>query len=182
MASLYSIHFVAFTLGFVLILLDAGVASPVPSSRDKNPSSVCDNINNCRQLSDILWGCFATIFACVYVAVHRNIPRVSNPDDPNRWQDKWIAWTVSQIESLTITMVAIFLPEWILAWAAGQWLTAHKIARELESLAAKARLEKDEAETLSMEHQENAWSSGGYNHRRAQAPLYFVELYMNTNQ
>ncbi|KAJ7219854.1 hypothetical protein C8J57DRAFT_1095103 [Mycena rebaudengoi] len=34
----------------------------------------CDNINNCRKLFDIVWGCLVTIFACTWVSVHPNVP------------------------------------------------------------------------------------------------------------
>lgn len=34
----------------------------------------CADINNCRKLFDIIWGCLATIFACSWVSVHPNVP------------------------------------------------------------------------------------------------------------
>ncbi|KAF7369946.1 hypothetical protein MSAN_00624200 [Mycena sanguinolenta] len=34
----------------------------------------CDNINSCRTLFSVVWGCLATIFACTWVSVHPNVP------------------------------------------------------------------------------------------------------------
>ncbi|KAF7345732.1 hypothetical protein MVEN_01593400 [Mycena venus] len=38
------------------------------------PTESCDDINNCRKLFDIIWGCLVTIFAATWVSVHPNVP------------------------------------------------------------------------------------------------------------
>jgi hypothetical protein len=38
------------------------------------PTDSCDDINNCRRLFDIVWGCATTIFAATWVSVHPNLP------------------------------------------------------------------------------------------------------------
>ncbi|KAF7333066.1 hypothetical protein MVEN_02371200 [Mycena venus] len=64
----------------VHILSQNGSAAPVPPSLvDRAPAETCDDINNCRKLFDIVWGCLATIFACTWVSVHPNVP----PPDPS---------------------------------------------------------------------------------------------------
>ncbi|KAJ7865776.1 hypothetical protein B0H13DRAFT_1535004, partial [Mycena leptocephala] len=34
----------------------------------------CDDINACRRLFDIVWGCLSTILVCTWVSVHPNVP------------------------------------------------------------------------------------------------------------
>ncbi|KAF5332346.1 hypothetical protein D9758_016936 [Tetrapyrgos nigripes] len=42
--------------------------------------SSCNDINDCRKIFDITWGCAVTIFACTWVSVHPNVP----PPDSGR--------------------------------------------------------------------------------------------------
>ena len=120
------------------------------NSSSGNPlDNACDDINNCRQISDIVYGCLGTIFACVWVAVHRNVPRVSEPEIPRKvaifacvrvsepdisWKSVR-EWFEAQGESIGVTLVALAAPEFLVLWAARQWMTAKLIAAELQQLS-----------------------------------------------
>ncbi|KZP11755.1 hypothetical protein FIBSPDRAFT_716243, partial [Athelia psychrophila] len=77
-------------------------------------SDTCENIHSCRTMVGIITSCLVTIFACVWVAVHPNIP---GP------QQSWIS---RQIESVKVIVVTLVVPEWVLAWAVRQFLQARR--------------------------------------------------------
>ncbi|KZP06525.1 hypothetical protein FIBSPDRAFT_842053 [Athelia psychrophila] len=83
-------------------------------------SDICKDIDNCRTLVGIITSCLATIFACVWVAVHPNIP------GPKQ------SWISRQIESAKVVIVTLLVPEWVLAWAVRQFLQARQYAKILE--------------------------------------------------
>ncbi|KAF8217262.1 hypothetical protein K438DRAFT_1658734 [Mycena galopus ATCC 62051] len=78
----------------------------------------CDDINNCRQLFGIVWGCLATIFACTWVSVHPNVP----PPDQS-----WLAlfW-----RRLKMMLIGILVPEIMAGFAVRQFLGAWMLSRE----------------------------------------------------
>lgn len=103
--------------------LSEGGVDAAPILLCRTPSDACNDLDRCRKLRDIIWSCLATIFACTWVAVHRNIPA-----NDSRW------YTVC-LEYSKIFMLALLVPEWILAWAVRQLLHARQIATELEQIA-----------------------------------------------
>ena len=75
-----------------------------------------------RGTSDILWSCIVTLTACVYTAIHLNVP----PPHEGRWQflwrkSKWVA-------------LALFAPEIVLYCALTQLLQAWIFIREMNEL------------------------------------------------
>ncbi|KAF9444790.1 hypothetical protein P691DRAFT_834470 [Macrolepiota fuliginosa MF-IS2] len=81
-------------------------------------TSQCLNIDECRITQDIVWSCVATILACIWVAVHPNLP---GPRDSN-----WVIF-----KRRTVTMVyALLAPEFMAWWAVRQRVAAGSIARE----------------------------------------------------
>ncbi|KZP21799.1 hypothetical protein FIBSPDRAFT_739966 [Athelia psychrophila] len=105
----------------------------------------CGDIDNCRTLGGIIQSCLVTILACVWFAVHRNIP--APQPIRSRHQNffvrcvKWVWHTVlDQREAAMVFVVALIAPEWILAWALRQAMAAWKLAQKLE----KVRLEEKE--------------------------------------
>ncbi|KAJ6533560.1 hypothetical protein B0H19DRAFT_1324296, partial [Mycena capillaripes] len=72
----------------------------------------CDDINSCRKLFDIIWGCLATIFAATWVSVHPNVP------PPNQ------SWLALLGRRLRMMLVAIIAPELMVGFAARQFFTA----------------------------------------------------------
>lgn len=102
---------------------------PTPSFASPHPSSLaCESIRHCRTLWDIVWSCFGTIFACVWIAVHRNIP---GP------KQTLIAVQLCWLMALILTLL---IPEWILAWAIRQWIRVREIAKKLEEARVAAQI------------------------------------------
>jgi hypothetical protein len=102
---------------FLLLLVHTLPISgrPVPAqhlvSRALSTGS-CDDINNCRRLVDIVWGCLATIFACTWVSIHPNVP----PPNQTRLGLFW--------RRLRMMLIAVVAPELMVGFAARQFFTA----------------------------------------------------------
>ncbi|KAJ7736662.1 hypothetical protein B0H16DRAFT_1425608 [Mycena metata] len=77
----------------------------------------CDDINNCRKLFDIVWGCLATIFASTWVSVHPNVPA------PHQGPLK------ATLRRLGMMLVAVIAPELIVFFAARQLVVARQFAQ-----------------------------------------------------
>ncbi|KAJ6533588.1 hypothetical protein B0H19DRAFT_1272237 [Mycena capillaripes] len=107
---------------FLLLLVHTLSASgrPIPSHHPDSRATAesCDDINNCRKLFDIVWGCLATIFAATWVSVHPNVP----PPDQS-----WLAlfW-----RRLRMMLVAIIAPELMVGFAVRQFFTAWWYSKE----------------------------------------------------
>ncbi|KAJ7910820.1 hypothetical protein B0H13DRAFT_2485145 [Mycena leptocephala] len=102
----------------VHLLSRNGSAAPVPHTLNNrsNPDS-CDDINNCRKLFDIVWGCLATIFACTWVSMHPNVPA------PNQ---SWLALFWRRLKMMLIAVVA---PELMVGFAARQFFAAWTLSK-----------------------------------------------------
>lgn len=107
------------------------------------PSTQSDIPHNNRSLSGIIQSCFATIIACTWFAVHRNIPK-PEPKRPRR-DNKVIEWFFSQWytllkqkQPLIVFVAALLMPEWILSWAVRQAIVARRLALKLETARTKA--------------------------------------------
>ncbi|KAJ7191921.1 hypothetical protein GGX14DRAFT_578513 [Mycena pura] len=81
-------------------------------------SDSCNDINSCRRLFDIVWGCLTTIFACTWVSVHPNVP----PPDQSMLALLW--------RRLRLMVLAIFVPEIIVGFAARQFLVARAFSKK----------------------------------------------------
>ncbi|PPQ94980.1 hypothetical protein CVT25_005380, partial [Psilocybe cyanescens] len=69
-----------------------------------------------RSIWNIVWSCFATIFACTWIAVHQNIPA------PNESAIRVFG------RRLAIMFYLLITPELVIMWAARQSLAASDIA------------------------------------------------------
>jgi hypothetical protein len=104
----------------VLVRLLSGNGSAVPDPHTLNDRAAphsCDDINNCRKLFDIVWGCLATIFACTWVSVH---PNVSAPKQ-SRLSFFW--------RRLKMMIIAVIAPEIMVAFAARQFFAARALSK-----------------------------------------------------
>lgn len=134
-----------YALLFILALVQSCIAPPVadavlvPSyveaaisfASSDVPSNTCRDIDNCRTMAGVVTSCVGTIFACIWVAVHPNVP------GPKQ------SWRSRQIESLRVMVMTLLVPEWVLAWALRQFLQAVNYAEMLEKASLEAeRLEK----------------------------------------
>jgi hypothetical protein len=68
-------------------------------------SSSHNDPNNCRSLWDIIRSCTFTIFLCIWVSVHPNVP---SPDDG------WPKVTIRRVGLVVATLIA---PEAMIVWA-----------------------------------------------------------------
>lgn len=110
--------------------IPAATPSPVSNvaAAASDPSfNTCIYLDGCRSLYSIVQTCLLTIFACIWAAVHRNIP------GPNQ------SWISVQLECLKVVVLTLLVPEWILAWAVRQWFTARRVTKELERARKEAQ-------------------------------------------
>ncbi|PPQ82810.1 hypothetical protein CVT25_009188 [Psilocybe cyanescens] len=75
---------------------------------------------NLRTMSEIVWSCIVTVFACSWVSVHPNIP---SPHDSD---------FVIFRRRIGLMFWAIIGPELLMIWAMRQWLQASNIAKIYE--------------------------------------------------
>jgi hypothetical protein len=104
---------------FVHLLQSKNGSAALVSNSPEPPvlSDACDDINNCRKLFDIVWGCLATIFACNWVSVHPNVP-------PPRQSRLALFW-----RRLKMMLIAVLAPEIMVGFAARQFLTARRFSK-----------------------------------------------------
>ncbi|KAJ6582254.1 hypothetical protein B0H19DRAFT_984385, partial [Mycena capillaripes] len=84
----------------------------------RTSADFCDDVNNCRTLSDIIWGCLATIFACTWVSVHPNVP------PPGQ------SWLTLAWRRLKMMLIAVMAPELMVGFAARQFFAARMLSKE----------------------------------------------------
>ena len=96
-------------------------ASPIPSPDHRSlAGNRCTDLTHCRTVWNIIWSCLITIFSCTWVAVHPNIPCP-------RKQNAIISFAEHR---LPLFVCALLVPEYVLAWAIRQFLSARKIANQ----------------------------------------------------
>ena len=71
---------------------------------------------------DIIWSCLATLFVCVWVMIHLNVPA---HNDSN--------WTLS-VRRTRWLLLAILAPELVMLFASGQWASAKQSVSEMKAL------------------------------------------------
>ncbi|EDQ99279.1 uncharacterized protein LACBIDRAFT_316764 [Laccaria bicolor S238N-H82] len=75
-----------------------------------------------RSLTDIIWSCFTTIFACTWLSVHPNMP---GPDEK--------CWK-TVLRRLELMLWSLICPEMIICWACRQWFAARSLCDEYGGL------------------------------------------------
>ncbi|KAH9959089.1 hypothetical protein BC827DRAFT_1135304 [Russula dissimulans] len=95
-----------------------GLQSSPVLSLDQLHSASCNDLNNCRSLWDIIRSCALTIFLCIWVSVHPNIP---SPDE---------GWPRVTIRRVGLMLATLIVPEAMIAWALRQRLAARQLAKE----------------------------------------------------
>ena len=107
-------------LPILYVSLRAIRASPLPLPIDSTNATAGSQLPSCmcvdqRSLSDILWSCFATIFACTWLSVHPNMP---GPDEG--------PWKIA-LRRLELMFWSLLFPEMIIYWAFRQWFAARSL-------------------------------------------------------
>ena len=131
--SIYTPFLVMLFLLFLYYLLrgpsiDAG---PIPTIENRSlTGNYCNNLGHCRTIWNIVWSCLVTIFSCTWVAVHPNVP-CPKKQEANSQIERYI-WNplLSFAEHrLPLFICALFVPEYVLAWAIRQFWVAREIAK-----------------------------------------------------
>ncbi|KAJ7105964.1 hypothetical protein C8R44DRAFT_886405 [Mycena epipterygia] len=113
----------------LLLLLLLHMSSKNPSLtqghtlESRVPINSCDDINSCRRLFDIIWGCVTTIFACTWVSVHPNLP----PPNQGQLRRFW--------QRLKMMLIAVIAPELMVGFAARQLGAARRFSKEFAEKA-----------------------------------------------
>ncbi|KAF7970711.1 hypothetical protein HWV62_21010 [Athelia sp. TMB] len=131
-----------------------------------DPTGACKDLDTCRSLYSIVQTCLATIFACVWVAVHRNVPaprpKPRYSAHPVKKVAQWLWWKIhDQRQSVIVFTVTLLAPEWILAWAIRQAIRARKLARELEEARMHAAKRWAESQPEYMEEKDEETTEDG---------------------
>ncbi|KAJ7639471.1 hypothetical protein FB45DRAFT_905695 [Roridomyces roridus] len=106
-------------LFFLLLthILSSTAAPPADDPHRRSDDS-CNDINNCRTLYGILWGCLVTIFAFTWVSVHPNVP-------PPHQSAIALFW-----RKLKMMLIAIIAPEIMVGFAARQFFAARELSEQ----------------------------------------------------
>jgi hypothetical protein len=111
-----------------------GDAAPISSVEVRDLSGNAELIQT-RTLWNIIWSCLSTIFLCTWGSLHPNIS--STPDEPSMGRRDKLR--KSLVEFLTyklpLFLWALLVPEYILAWAIRQYMTAGEIQKKGEVFA-----------------------------------------------
>ena len=107
-------------------------ARPIPSTDNHLfTANRCTDLTHCRTIWSIVWSCLVTIFSCTWVAVHLNIP-CPKKRKANGWIRRciWNPLLSFAEHRLPLFICALLVPEYMLAWAIRQFLSARKIANQ----------------------------------------------------
>ena len=80
-----------------------------------------------RGTFDIAWSCLLTILACIYNAIHLNVP----PHNTGKW--------MLLLRKVKWATIALFAPEIVLYTATTQFLDACKVKKEVNALRGQIR-------------------------------------------
>ena len=131
---LYSANHVnlKFTISMIFLFIlsifslhgDVILAGPLPPTLGTSfyPREIDPNRFAQRSKWDIIWSCFATLFACSWIAIHPNIPAQS---------DSFIRRFLIRLMIMAYMLV---IPEAVIYWAARQWWAARNIAKRHEGV------------------------------------------------
>lgn len=76
-----------------------------------------------------MWSCFTTIILCTWIAVHPNIPEPIDTQHMGFLKRRWYALKNFVSERVLLFIVALLVPEYILAWAIRQRLAAGAVVK-----------------------------------------------------
>ncbi|KAI0048990.1 hypothetical protein FA95DRAFT_979046 [Auriscalpium vulgare] len=114
--------------------LTASMSDSSSTGTSKGSSLACSSTDPCRTLSNIIWSCLATIFACIWKAVHRNVPKFQDPKQS--WFRRKLERAVGAVKIIAVTLL---VPEWVLSCAVRQRLHASRLGEELENARGAAK-------------------------------------------
>ena len=80
-----------------------------------------------RGTLDIVWSCLLTILACIYNAIHLNVP----PRNKGKWK--------LLLRKVKWATMALFAPEIVLYTATTQFLDAYNVKKEVNAMRGQIR-------------------------------------------
>ncbi|KAF7316010.1 hypothetical protein MIND_00118400 [Mycena indigotica] len=108
---------------------------PTHSLSTRASSNKCRDIDDCRRLFDIVWGCLVTVFLCIWVSVHPNVPPPP-PDSPAKRArlQRWAKWYIIEanlplLHRMKLLATALVAPELIIGFAGRQLAVARFFSR-----------------------------------------------------
>lgn len=132
-----SVNALALKLGAHTYSLPSAATSSFPATNSTNISPAgsilqCENIHSCRTLYEIVQTCLLTIFACVWVAVHPNIPSPPSAHKGRSCGESVSVWVLDLVQPAAMFPIALFIPELILGMAIHQNMQASALWGRLE--------------------------------------------------
>ncbi|KAG2030719.1 hypothetical protein BDR03DRAFT_905781 [Suillus americanus] len=107
---------------YAVLLCVPFVVASLPSLNDTHILTILDisdsSFCNTRTLWDILLSCWLTLFACTWTAIHPDIPGMD---------EGIVAITLRR---LLLMAMALLGPEFVISWAAWQFLCARQVAKD----------------------------------------------------
>ncbi|THV00499.1 hypothetical protein K435DRAFT_657092, partial [Dendrothele bispora CBS 962.96] len=104
-------------------------SSPSPEASLEVLNS-CSDIHSCRTVEEILYSCLAVVFACTWVAIHPNIPRLFDKYDDEIKNSFTISGARVFAQDVITMILSLLAPELIIFWALRQWFAARRIAEK----------------------------------------------------
>ncbi|KDQ59777.1 hypothetical protein JAAARDRAFT_205745 [Jaapia argillacea MUCL 33604] len=92
-------------------------AFPIIRAPAEGVVTSCEGIEDYRTIWTIVWSCLVTMAACTWVAVHMNVPSLDE-GKVNR-----------TLRRIGIMMIAVVAPEFMVGWAARQYMVAGRLAK-----------------------------------------------------
>ncbi|OAX37467.1 hypothetical protein K503DRAFT_792920 [Rhizopogon vinicolor AM-OR11-026] len=114
------------------------------SLRSTSPTLSCNDV---RTLSDIIWSCTATLFACTWTAIHPNIPGMDEGK------------VAIVLRRLFMMVIALLAPELIITWATLQFFSAQKATKDFNDTFGA---QYDGYRKWAVTHEFFAWMGGFY--------------------
>lgn len=75
-----------------------------------------------RGVCDIIWSCLVTLFACVYKALHPNVP------------SQELGWRGRLMLKIKLAVFMLLAPEMVIFWATKQLLGAMRVVKEMNKI------------------------------------------------
>lgn len=124
-----------------ILLHLVGVIQAAPTTNTTSNDSLETPSSTTRTLWTIVSSSVLTLFACIYTAIHPNIP--SPKDSPNHILRR----------RLGIMIMALIAPELIVTWAMRQWLSARHVTRQFKELGyPSVRREQKKRSLFKLKH------------------------------
>ncbi|CAG7852734.1 SubName: Full=Uncharacterized protein {ECO:0000313/EMBL:CCA75833.1} [Serendipita indica DSM 11827] len=115
-------------LAIAVYSLSTRAAQDVASNTTESASSCA---NQYRSLPGIVWSCLTTIFLCIWVSLHLNVPEPVDTRSLNSFNKLKFEIRYFIRRNLIPLVVTLMAPEWVLGVAIRQFVMAAHVAKEI---------------------------------------------------